>query len=145
MTERQKQIAIAVTVGIIALILLLLFSRKGQQILSNGGDYMPAGVGASQLGDIIFNRAPITIPGLDFGDRDLSMIGSCCMDCSAPRPTSYKPAQGSTYVFNAGNIGGATYNYFQPAMNSGTCPPYYRWVVSQGDRVGRCVSIFAAG
>lgn len=130
MNAKQKKTALIVGSIVAVLLLLWLLSRKGvgQTVVNHSAGMMP-GVAAGSLGDIIINSGPISIPGINFGDRDLSMIGSCCMDCAAPKPMSYIPAQGSTFVYNAGNNGPNVYNYTQAAPSTGSslsaCPPYY--------------------
>ena len=109
MTEKQKQIAIVVGVVLVAIFLLLKF--RGTNTSNQGSDYTIPTVPVSQLGDIILQGgSPITIPGLNFNDDRLQMIGACCADCSAARPTQLTWPT-TTNVYNAPSAGPTIYNY----------------------------------
>lgn len=115
MNEKQKQAAVIVGTVILAVLLLLFFrSRASGTTIARNSPYDIPGVGATQLGDIIIQGSgPIEIPGLNFGNPDLSMIGSCCMDCASSAAPANVPngTSGFTYVYNAGDNGPNVYNY----------------------------------
>lgn len=125
MTERQKQVAIISGVVIVA-ILLLLFTSKGQEIVRRAAELIDPVI---QLPDIPppVNGGPIILPPFIFPDRDLQMIGSCCMDCASSTLPTYNPypSSGFTYVYNAGDAAPVVYNY--TTVSTVYEPPQQTW------------------
>lgn len=114
MNKDIRHASIVGGIGLLIILVYILFNRRvgGTTIINND---------APNFGDVSFgsgasySRAPFSIPSFGSNPATLSMIGSCCMDCSSPRPTTYVPAtSGNTYVFNEGARGGSTFNYFTP-------------------------------
>lgn len=133
MTEKEKRAAIILTVGLVAILLLLWFRRGGargaQTVMGPETPFTFPGVALPNipgidLGDWTLppSNGPIIIPGLDFSGPDLSMIGACCSDCMQTQPTYTDPQPiGPTYVINQGNAGPNVYNY-TTSTPTVTCP-----------------------
>ena len=119
MTEKQKKIAIIVSVIALAL-LLLLSSKKASGTTIVNQEQAPA-IDVTIPSMNIPERSPfaIVLPGLpDFTPYQYSAISPCmCNGAAVSQPQNNSPL--ITYVTNMGNQGPNIYNYSAPKTNSG--------------------------
>lgn len=137
--NRQDKVVIA-GVSILAVILLFWLLRRGgvfgNTLVNNSSPDLPTLTGPAN-GDYYpgsGSHVPIVIPGLNLGGPNLSMIGACCSDCMSNNSFGDNfggDGSRNTYVFNAGNVNGATYNYSTGGGGSSlpTCLEYGDWYI----------------